>query len=400
MADRLPGLTYPAVLKGLELLLAEDSVIVPNIVGHGGIGKSQLIGDLAARNHYGFYEITCSLLQPGDLTMPIPKEDRVEYYLNPQVQGAIDWANAHPDSKVILFLDEFNRPVAMVQGELMNLVLQRNLMGTPLPDNVVIITAENPSSDTEGFEGTSYATNSRDMAINDRTMRIRMGTNLDSWIESFASQDHPKRPGHTMIHPLVIEFLQAEGRQYFIVVDETRDKNPTPRAYERISNLFYNYEDAGYQIQALNDDDLLAFLIEGIDGSIGEEAGAVMLTFLENHQADYIKPQEVAQTDGYQLDQSLSERLAAMQPIRRKRVVQDLVSFSVAHPELLTDDSFISRFADLFSQVDGDIQYSLVHRLMTDEETEGLEVLREALYQNDQFVDAAYDITMAINANR
>ncbi|MDK7294311.1 ATP-binding protein, partial [Streptococcus pasteurianus] len=83
-------------------------------------------------------------------------------------------------------LDEFNRPIAMVQSELMNLVLQRHLMGIQLPDNVLIITAENPSSDTEGFEGNAYATSARDLAINDRTMRIRMGANLDHWIESFA----------------------------------------------------------------------------------------------------------------------------------------------------------------------------------------------------------------------
>ncbi|MDK6729617.1 ATP-binding protein, partial [Aerococcus urinae] len=78
--------------------------------------------------------------------------------------------------------------------------------------------------------GSSYATNARDMAINDRTMRIRMGTTLDQWLASFAQVDHPQRSGQARIHPLISDFLQAEGRQYFIVIDETRDKNPTPRA--------------------------------------------------------------------------------------------------------------------------------------------------------------------------
>src|SRR5699024_11335597 len=106
----------------------------------------------------------------------------------PQIQVSITEAEADPYRKLILYLDEFNQPIAMVQGELMNLVLQRNLMGQALPNNVVIITAENPSSDVEGFENTSYATNARDMAINDRTMRIRMGANLEDWISSFANK--------------------------------------------------------------------------------------------------------------------------------------------------------------------------------------------------------------------
>ena len=43
MTDRVAGLSYTAVYKGLNLLLAQDTDIVPNIVGHGGIGKSQMI---------------------------------------------------------------------------------------------------------------------------------------------------------------------------------------------------------------------------------------------------------------------------------------------------------------------------------------------------------------------
>ncbi|KAA9301947.1 MULTISPECIES: AAA family ATPase [Aerococcus] len=399
MADRVPGLTYTAVFKGINLLLQEDSNIVTDIVGHGGIGKSQLVRELAASNGFPFFEITCSLLQPGDLTMPVPKEDRIDYYLNPQVQGAVDAAKAHPDKKVILFLDEFNRPIAMVQGELMNLVLQRNLMGIDLPDNVVIITAENPSSDVEGFEGSSYATNARDMAINDRTMRIRMGTTLDQWLASFAQVDHPQRSGQARIHPLISDFLQAEGRQYFIVIDETRDKNPTPRAYERLSELFYNYEDAGYDLLDLADDDLLAFLIEGIDGCIGEEAGQVFLSYLQTHQGDYIKAQEVVEAEGDHLDPAILDRYQAMQAIRKKRVIEDLTAYLLDHENLLEDQALLSRYLDLFLATEADEVYSLVKRLNEAAADSAMGRLNEALSQFEAYVDRAFEITMAVSKN-
>ena len=393
MADRTPGLTYQAVYKGMKLLLKAESDIVVDIVGHGGIGKTQLVQNLARDLGYGFYEMTCSLLQPGDLTMPIPKENRIEYYLNPQIQGAVDEAKANPDHKVILFLDEFNRPIAMVQSELMNLVLQRHLMGIQLPDNVIIITAENPSSDTEGFEGNAYATSARDLAINDRTMRIRMGANLDHWVESFADQENES--GQANIHPLVKDYLQAEGRQYFIVIDETRDKNPTPRAYERLSHLLYDYEAMGIDPTQIEDDDLLAFLIEGIDGCIGEEAGQVFLSYLENHQGDYISPKEIIDLDSPDLPESIKERFLKMPAIRKKRIIQDLTQSLLDHKKHIKDPDLLSRYVDLFLLADPDLIYSLVTRLMQAEAGSALEELRAGLSEDERFIDKAYAITMA-----
>lgn len=397
MTDRVAGLTYNAVYQGIELLLNQNSNIVTDIVGHGGIGKTQLVQDIARNNDFGFHEITCSLLQPGDLTMPVPKDDRIEYYLNPQVQAAVDEAVAFPERKVILFLDEFNRPAAMVQGELMNLVLQRNLMGNHLPDNVIIITAENPSSDVEGFESTSYNTHARDAAINDRTMRIRMGTKLDDWLKTFAKI--PNKDGiKQTIHPLITDFLEADGRQYFIIIDETRDKNPTPRAYERLSTLLYNFEAAGFDLNKLEDDALTAFLVEGIDGSIGEEAGQVFLSFLQNQQGDYIRATEVIEAEGEHLDQSVITRYQAMQAVRKKRIIEDLTTYLIDNPAYIKDDQVISRFTDLFLKTEPDQVYALINKLTAAEAGSALKQLNDALYQNDAFIDKAYDVTMSITS--
>lgn len=399
MTDRVAGLPYTAVYKGLNLILAQDTDIVPNIVGHGGIGKSQMVRDLAKHNGFGYFEITCSLLQPGDLTMPVPKEDHIQYYLNPQIQGAITEAKANPNRKVILFLDEFNRPIAMVQGELMNLVLQRNLMGQYLPDNVVIITAENPSSDVEGFENTSYATNARDMAINDRTMRIRMGANLEDWLTSFAKKTRTSNSSRTMIHPLITEFLQADGRQYFIIIDETRDKNPTPRGYERLSNLLYAFEDAGQDIYHLTDD-YLEFLIEGIEGNIGDEAGQVFVTFLRQQQTDFIKPTEIVQAHGSDLDQAILDRYQAMPIVRRKRVIEDLTDYIVNQPNLIEDKHLISRYTDIFTASEPDEIYILIKRMHDGPDDSAMANFYKALNQHPDFVEKTFDITMAVNANQ
>lgn len=49
MSDRTQGLTYTAAFKGIERLLEAKSNIVIDLVGHGGIGKTQLVQELAQR---------------------------------------------------------------------------------------------------------------------------------------------------------------------------------------------------------------------------------------------------------------------------------------------------------------------------------------------------------------
>src|SRR5699024_10276667 len=134
----MQGLGYNTIKAGLKVLL-ENTVIVPSITGHAGIGKTQLVQSIAQEDGYYFKEMTCSLLQEGDLAMPIPdrleesssdKMARVKYILHTALVEIIEYHDENPNGKSILFLDEFNRATSSVQSELMNLVLQRDIMGT------------------------------------------------------------------------------------------------------------------------------------------------------------------------------------------------------------------------------------------------------------------------------
>ena len=201
-----------------------------------------------------------------------------------------------------------------------------------------------------------------------------------------------------MIHPLITEFLQADGRQYFIVIDETRDKNPTPRAYERLSNLLYAFEDAGHDIYHLTDD-YLEFLIEGIEGNIGDEAGQVFVTFLRKQQTDFIKPTEIVQAQGADLDQAILDRYRAMPIVRRKRVIEDLTDYIVNQPNLIEDKHLISRYTDIFVASEPDEIYILIKRMHDGPDDLAMANFYKALNQHPDFVEKTFDITMAVNAN-
>lgn len=398
------GLSFGTIKKGLNILLNTPQVVL-NIVGHAGIGKTQLVETVARENDYFFREITCSLLQEGDIAMPVQdtlavdsgRMARVKYILHTSLVEILEYHGQNPDGKSILFLDEYNRASSSVQAEWMNLVLQRRVMGVELPENCRVVLAENPSTDVDGFEGTDYHVNIRDGAINDRTMRIRMGVNLDEWISDFAKQVVDES-GKTQIHPLVIRFLSEGNREYFLDTTSEGDKKPTPRAWERVSNFLYTMEEQGYTYQ---NDEMYGFLREGVLGSVGTTVGKLFNNFAVA-ALDYISPTQFIESNGTQFKELLA-KFKTLQEVRRSMIAEDLVRFMALeiNKKLLTDENAINRLVDVILDLNEDTQHVIMYDLF--EYQEGRKVsseyvdyvaLRGALVNNSRYEDKEFDITI------
>ena len=398
------GLSFNIIKKGLEVLLTTSDVVL-NIVGHAGIGKTQLVETVAKERNYFFREITCSLLQEGDIAMPVQDTQaveagrmaRVKYILHTSLVEILEYHEQNPDGKSILFLDEYNRASSSVQAEWMNLVLQRRVMGVELPENCRVILAENPSTDVDGFEGTDYHVNIRDGAINDRTMRIRMGVNLDEWISDYAKRVVDET-GKTHIHPLVIRFLSEGNREYFLDTTSEGDKKPTPRAWERVSNFLYAMEDKGFDYQQ---DEMYGFLREGVLGSVGSDVGKLFNNFAVA-ALDYIAPTEFLNAKGNEYKQLLS-KFGLLQEVRRSMIVEDFVRYMAlnVNKDLLRDEQAINRLVDVILDLNEDTQHVIMYDLYEYQEgrKESHEFvdytsLRKALVNNTRYEDKEFEITI------
>ena len=178
------SLTYQKLLVAVPLILRGGNV--PTIVGEAGIGKSALVAEIAKKLGAKLFTTVVSLSEKGDLAIPIPPLNETSFlqtknygrladikfgYTHTLIQ-IIEQAEVEPDRTIIWFLDEFNRGSQAVQGELMNLVLQRQINDLVLPDNVKLILAENPDDSMQGFENAEYAVQTSDAAIKDRTTRL------------------------------------------------------------------------------------------------------------------------------------------------------------------------------------------------------------------------------------
>lgn len=241
-------LSFNSMLKAVDCVVKSGHV--PCLVGLQGIGKSDLVRTYARNKGYAYTEITCSLLQEGDLAMPFVVHDEdndyVKYSINEVVRRANDLCRTYERS--ILFLDEFNRGTPQTQSELMNLVLQRRLDGYELNANVSIILAMNPSSEMEGYEDSDYSVSFSDSAILGRVVLLKMNPSVVDWLS------YAKGSG---VHEAIISFI-SNNRELFYTKEVSGAINNTPRGWVRASDILKAYEEMGIQ-----DDRLLREMLSG-----------------------------------------------------------------------------------------------------------------------------------------
>jgi MoxR-like ATPase len=123
-----------------EALHALISERVPlHVWGACGVGKSQIVAQVAADRKCDFLDIRAVQLDPVDLrSLPRITADRAEW-VPPKFLPL--------DGEGILFLDELTSAPQMTQAGCYQLVLDRKLGEYRLPDGWVVIAAGNPASE-------------------------------------------------------------------------------------------------------------------------------------------------------------------------------------------------------------------------------------------------------------
>ncbi|GMA69456.1 ATPase [Leuconostoc litchii] len=352
------SLTYQQLLVAVPLVLRGGNV--PNIVGEAGIGKSALVTDIANKLDAKLFTTVVSLSEKGDLAIPIPPLNESSF-LKTQSYGRladvkfgythtliqiIKQAELNPERLIIWFLDEFNRGSQAVQGELMNLVLQRQINDIILPDNVKIILAENPDDSMQGFEDTEYAVQTSDAAITDRTTRLVMSVSVPDWLEWAALG--AKRPN---IHNLVRQFI-AENATLLYPTSRDIDLNPTPRAWQRVSdNLF--------QLQELSKKQQDELLFDIVAGDLGDSCASQFVTFVQEKTAS-LTAADVFDSlpKGAKLPMKIRNKFESFSEIQKLNVMKTLLLTAD-----MSLDNNVGRFGELLNLIAPDGQYALVKQM-------------------------------------
>ena len=338
---------------------------VPALVGDFGIGKTQWVKSQADAMSMHFITIECALLKEGEIGgLPYITEDaRTKIDAMEYIQKAIAkmktctseddrnkvlalmdkklkeynkelkstlvyathyvlkqilaWTQEDPNKGIILFMDEFNRPETPVMQELMNIILNREINGIKIPDNVYVVLAMNPSNKFTDFKNSTYITNDLDPAQLDRLRPFFIKADPEVWL-NWATAVINEETGETRIAPEICEFI-ASNPEVLSVPDSTDDICPSARSWERLSDSYKVWKT--FKGASKADLGLIA------RGDLGTTVALQFTQFLENCDNPLIKAEEVFEQGYKKLPEKLLKQYAGESLPRMLMTMKNLIRY-------------------------------------------------------------------------
>lgn len=225
------------------------------VVGSPGLGKTQIIKQIADDLGVGFKVIHAPLKQPEDMGMPVisAKRDSVKF-----VVPSEDFPMVGTDcpERGIFLIDELPQAENSIQKILANMLQEREIHGQMLKPGWLIVATGNRAKDRAG------ANRVLSHLMNRMTM-IEFEPHLDDWCEWYMAQPNCSFEGLSFIRfrpNLLSDF------------DPNRDVNPTPRAW--VEGVFPSLGTVPREAE-----------METFKGDVGEGAAAEFAGFLQIYRA-------------------------------------------------------------------------------------------------------------------
>lgn len=270
-------------LKSVNLVLATGEV--PLVVGESGIGKTALAKKIAKENDWSLIVIDGNLLKEGEIGgLPTVEsyvvlnsngeniEKKTTIYAVHNKLREIDEEIAKGRT-VLLFIDEINRCEHTVQQELMNLILNKEINGYKLDDEVKILAAMNPSS--KYGSDFDYQVVDMDAAQENRFVWLNMEADHTQWI------NWAIREG---IEDKVIEFISTFPEYLHRINDE--DIRATPRSYERVSKSYTIFKKQKDSIPR-------SVFLNVIKGNVGKVIAEEFISFIESDYSPLVSYEDI-----------------------------------------------------------------------------------------------------------
>jgi len=265
--------------------------VVPYIEGHAGVGKSQLVRELAAMyKEKGFGDVPVvtlfgALLKEGELGgIPVPRKGEDgrminDYTTHVKLNQIIEY-----DKKginCILFIDELNRCENAVNQELMQLILDRRINETILPDSCIVMAAGNPEYDDDN----DYQVNVMNDAMKNRFVKYTLEADVKDWLKWASNTKDDEETGSEAMDADIIEFI-AEVPELLHDPHAKEGIKPTPRGWQLLSKVMR-------QIKLYFPEDFESKLFEAAKGVVGHTPATQLITFLREKKNPIVKVEEI-----------------------------------------------------------------------------------------------------------
>ncbi len=235
-----------------EFLSARDRQHTPVMVwGPPGVGKSQMVAQVAARHATAVIDIRLSQMEPSDLRgIPFRLDNIVEW----AVPALLPDAKRH-GATGILFLDEFTSAAPTVSAAAYQLILDRRLGEYRVPDGWAIFAAGN----RQGDRGVTY---SMPAPLANRFSHFTVEAHLDDWVAwAYANKLDERLIAFLRFRPdLLFDFDPAHNPVAF----------PSPRSWEFAHRALQKFGDNPH------------LLLPALQACVGPAAGIELKAFVDN----------------------------------------------------------------------------------------------------------------------
>ncbi|MEE9342900.1 MAG: MoxR family ATPase [Gammaproteobacteria bacterium] len=219
--------------------------------GPPGVGKSQIISQVAGRHDVEVIDIRLSQMEPSDLRgIPFRSGESVEW----AIPSMLPNLERHGENG-ILFLDEITSVPPSVSAAAYQLILDRRLGAYEVPDGWAIFAAGN----RQGDRGVTY---SMPAPLANRFSHYELDVNLDDWVSwAYAHEIDERLIAFLRFRPeLLFEFDPAHNPVAF----------PSPRSWEFTHRALAKFGDSS------------GVLVEALQACVGPAAGIEMNAFIDN----------------------------------------------------------------------------------------------------------------------
>lgn len=213
----------------LNTLITTQTKVTPMLWGRHGLGKSQIVAQVAKDAGYSIFNIILSQKEAVDVAGVLFTYENKELGMSVTASHPPDWfATALSKGRVVLFLDEFNMGRREVMNAAFELVLDRRLNNMKLPDSVFIVCAGNP-------DDARYDVTPMSESLHDRLMHIKVEADVSSWL--MWSNNEGKDAIHSDVSTFISQFPDAA-----YLKDKLDDGFPVEikhsfRSWERVSAI-------------------------------------------------------------------------------------------------------------------------------------------------------------------
>ncbi|MDH5711039.1 MAG: MoxR family ATPase [Gammaproteobacteria bacterium] len=219
--------------------------------GPPGVGKSQMVAQIAARHEVPLIDIRLSQMEPSDLRgIPFRVEEFVEW----AVPSMLPNLKRHGE-RGILFLDEITSAPPSVSAAAYQLILDRKLGEYEVPEGWAIIAAGN----RQGDRGVTY---SMPAPLANRFSHYEVEINLDDWVAwAYANGIDERIIAFLRFRQdLLFEFDPAQNPVAF----------PSPRSWEFAHRALQKFDESNN------------LLLGALQACVGKAAGIEVKAFVDS----------------------------------------------------------------------------------------------------------------------